>query len=141
MSWQYPDLVWVADLSDGSVFAPSDKCPDSTEAWYLLKRHCALHQVKIIHLKLKFRTHKIPLPFDDKDGYYFTKAASAFMGQEANHTSEQFGFGYLEDDMVHMVFYQVPELIRIRDDVRPISKCVPEKLIIYDNTTNIKAAV
>ncbi len=133
MDWQYPDLFWIATLSDDSIFTPTEAYPDASIAWFKLKEYCDNASLKIIQLQLKFRTHKIALPFDNKGGYYFTKAASAFMGQSGGITSnEQFGFGCLEDDSkIHMIFYQIPELIRVRDDIHTMDMCSIEKLIIY----------
>ena len=102
--------VWVATLSDGSVVYQDDDRenvePDS--AWERLGMHCRETGEHVVDFYVQNGTNKIDLG-KDKDGYYFCKGAGGFL-YGGGHTHHSYVCGVLEDGILGITSYNVPEL-------------------------------
>lgn len=113
-----PPTYWTVQLSD-NTYIVQDELPGEESCWLRLKKHCEENNLYIISIICQFRTNIIEIP-KGKEAYYFSKAASCFIGQP---TDQQYVFGYVEDEKVFLDYYKIPELIITDSFVRSIDEC------------------
>lgn len=112
---------WVAELSNGQLVYQDDGRPNSTNsAWDRLARYLTTNNLKIRDLWLKFRSNELRFLPSNADGYYFCKAAAAFLGSTGFFS---YNMGYLTNNKVVVYSYRVPELICYLTEEREISEC------------------
>ena len=115
------EAIWIVKLSNGETIFQDDYRPGLGQhsAWIRLGDYCQDHSLKIVGMRLEFRSNKVKLP-DNAEGYFFTKAAGAWIGLP---TDNKYGIGVLKDGEVTITFHLVPELISSGTDVRKQEIC------------------
>lgn len=110
-------VIWSVVLSDGTTVFQDDYRPGvyPESAWIRLKQHCQDTGLFIKSMKVAFRSHEIDIG-EDADGFYFCKGASAFM--TSNITNELYIVGTLNDGMLRVEKWKVPELIKEGTELR-----------------------
>jgi hypothetical protein len=109
--------LWVASLSDGREFWADDGRPGAEphSAWLRLKALVEREELRVVGLRLKFRSvQKSPLPAY-ADGYFFSKGLVAAMGGAQTHF---FLVGALVDGALRVQKWQVPEMILFEEEER-----------------------
>ena len=124
--------IWIASLSNGQTVFQDDERTGAYphSAWVRLKDYCEEEDVYINDLKIKFRSHVVPIP--RADGYHFMKGVGCVVG---SGQEDFFIFGTLENGTLKRTWYKIPEIIEnktanIEED--EISKY--ESLIIKGST-------
>ena len=116
---QYCDknCIWIVELSNGQTVFQDDSRPDvyPESAWIRLKQYCKNENVYIDSMRLQFRSNEIDIG-SGADGYYFCKGVSAFM--TTNITNHLYIAGILDNDVVRVSRWKVPELIKEGTELR-----------------------
>jgi hypothetical protein len=99
--------IWIATLESGEEVWQRIDLEQDTEgysSWLELRQT----KLKIIGLKIKFRSHIEELP-SNAQGYYFRRGIIATMpgGDEANC----YVTGYIENGILHKIWWRIPEII------------------------------
>ena len=87
-------------------------------AWIRLKQYCKETGLYIKSMKIAFRSHEVDVG-EEADGFYFCKGASAFM--TSNITNELYIIGTLNDGVLRVEKWKVPELIKEGTELRNAS--------------------
>ena len=100
--------IWIASLSNGQTAFQDDDREGvyHHSAWVRLKDYCEQEGVYINDLKIKFRSHVVPIP--KSEGYHFIKGIGCMVGFDSE---EFFIVGTLEDSGLKRTWYKVPEII------------------------------
>lgn len=144
--------IWIAKIKklDGSeeIDVYQDDCVPhlldhfQEKAWQRLGKFCAIHDYKIVSLKLKFRSH-VEHIFDDEDveGAFFREAIFGAFGKtdyKSRMNIRYYLTGYLKDGILKVQKWRVPELIFISEETRDPNdeKRVGKSLILHEQTAN-----
>ena len=100
--------IWVALLSNGQTVFQDDGREGIKDysAWIRLKDHCDQEGVYIEDLKIKFRSHTVPIP--KSEGYHFIKGMGCMVGFDPE---EFFIVGTLQGGTLKRTWYKVPEIV------------------------------
>jgi hypothetical protein len=119
--------IWVAELSTGEVVYMDDGRPGSTgSAWLRLGRRVREEGLKVVDVRLKFRSEERRGVPRGADGYFFSKAAAGAMGEPADHF---YLLGALAGGVLTVGRWAVPELIRTDTSTRD-PESAGERLIL-----------
>lgn len=111
---------WVCHLNDGtSVYMDDERhLVKPASAWLRLKEYCRTQNCHIVAMKLQWRQLVAELP-PNKDAYFFCKEILGIYPSEIN--IDYFVVGYVENDILHTMKYEVPSLTFIKSDDRIIT--------------------
>ena len=114
------NAIWSVVLSDGTTVFQDDYRPEvyPESAWVRLKQYCKETGLYIKSMKVAFRSHEVDVG-EEEDGVYFCKGASAFM--TSNITNELYIVGTLNDGVLRVEKWKVPELIKEGTELRNAS--------------------
>jgi len=125
--------VWQAELSSGEVVTMDDGRPgvDEPSAWVRLGHYCRRNGLRIRRLWLKFRSNvaRDILPAD-ADGYFFCKSALGMLNSA--DTYHFYLVGFIRDGSLTVQRWQVPELVLIESESRPIDPASPCLVMAID---------
>jgi len=112
--------IWIVDLSNGiTVYQDDDRSGKEKVAWKRLRKYCDSENVDIINMRLKFRSHTVPIDSgDDIDGYYFAYGAHKEFDEEI--TRQHYVCGFCQQGIINCCWYSTPELIVTRESKRKI---------------------
>ena len=102
--------MWIVELSNGETVYQDDDRPgiEPPSAWKRLKIYCDAHDVHVVKMNVKNRSHMENVGEGD-DGYFFCKSAGAFLfGDETIHS---FVVGKLKDGKLFTRKWRMPEVI------------------------------
>ena len=121
---------WVVELSDGTIIYQDDGKDLNLEysAWIRLKQYLQENNLKINHIFVKFRSNVLDIIPKNKEGYFFSIGIIGMMSSTQNVNF--YLIGYIEDNKVNIKKIRVPELIVFDEEVRDISDCKEQQLII-----------
>lgn len=109
-------VVWIATVTDGidtsEVWQDDGRPGLERSAWIRLQQYVKEHNLRVIGLRLQFRSHVEPLP-SNADGYYFSNIFVGGMGG----SMEGYRVGYLHNNKWHLLTFQKPELVQKEYDV------------------------
>lgn len=102
------EVIWIATLNNGLIVYQDDNRPNYESAWLRLQKYCKENNLKITHIRCRFRSHWEHIP-SNKDGYVFCKSALGDLS--SGITIGYYNFGYLENG--HFIFqkWRIPELL------------------------------
>lgn len=112
---------WIATLprEDGSTYEIWQKIhleqdnPDFS-SWSALKKS----RPKIKGFRVRFRSHTERLP-DNMEGYYFNRGIIGDPG--SGDSADCYIMGYVENGLLHKIWYRVPELLVWMEETVPIT--------------------
>jgi hypothetical protein len=110
--------LWTAELSNGEFVVQDDGRPGlkPESAWLRLGEYVRQNNLRIVGLSIRFRNEPpIVLPRDAK-GYFFRKSLGAFLYTE--HIFQFYIIGYLDNHLVRVSKYKVPEMILVEQSDR-----------------------
>ena len=102
--------MWIVELSNGETVYQDDDRPgiEPASAWKRLNTYCDAHDVHVVKMNVKNRSHMENVGEGD-DGYFFCKCAGAFLfGDETEHS---FVVGKLNDGKLFTRKWRMPEVI------------------------------
>lgn len=115
------ETIWICKLDNGlTVYQDDDREGLEPSSWIRLGNYCRQNDVKIVEMKVKFRSHEEQVE-SNADGYFFRKAILGGLGlnrKEIPVSRHYFITGILKDGKVYTKKWQVPELILIEEDIR-----------------------
>lgn len=116
---------WEVTLSDGrKVYQDDERQGDSS--WKFLRKYLEVNpSLSIAKMFIGFRDNTYALP-DNAEGYFFRNSVLSCWGAWEKHS---FIVGILEDGLVKVKKYELPELSFLGDEVRTIEDS-GESLII-----------
>lgn len=126
---------WFVDLTNGERVWQDDYRPgvNPPQAWLRLGQYVKENNLNILRMCLRFRSHlEFPLP-DNALGYFFSKAALAFYGE--NDTIQMFLIGHYDGEVVHVQAWRTPELLQEWTQVRTINSLKDKDLLILRRNT------
>tara|TARA_R100000008_G_C3585401_1_gene171862 strand:- start:3312 stop:3794 length:483 start_codon:yes stop_codon:yes gene_type:complete len=126
--------MWIVELSNGETVYQDDGRPGITppSAWERLKIYCDANDLHITKMSFKNRSHLETVGEGD-DGYFFCKAAGAFLfGDETVHS---FVVGRLSEGKLYARKWRMPEVIPEAIEERNISESL-EYLITKNGVLN-----
>lgn len=115
---------WIAEI-DNSYYIYQDDGRVEEPTWLRLQNFCKATDSKVTGLTLQFRSNSVSLP-KNKSGYYFVNGAMFQLG--GKKTYQYMLIGYVEDGVVKITKYKVPELVSHGTEERTIEEC--QNLII-----------
>lgn len=126
-------VIWIALLSDGQIVFQDDDREGTYHhsAWVRLKDYCEQEGVYIEDLKIKFRSHVVPIP--KSDGYHFIKGVGCMVGFDPE---EFFIVGTLENGTLKRTWYKVPEIVENKTSDVPEDKISDYESLIIKGSTN-----
>lgn len=104
---------WIARLSNGETIIQDDYRPgvEPHSAWLRLMGYAHTQKINVVELYIQFRSHiEKPLPVNAA-GYYFSKSMIGYPGAKTG--MHFYLIGYLQDGLVHIQSWKVPELTQI----------------------------
>jgi len=119
--------IWIAKLSDGTFAYQDDGRPGySISSWCRLKNYCVENNVKVIGLKVKFRSNEVELP-EGKYAYFWKGALTGSFIFNAKKprvkNKHHYLIGYIEEsdkDRLRVFKYKVPEILLIEEEIRNV---------------------
>ena len=102
--------IWMVTLSNGEHVYQDDNRPNvyPESAWRRLKIYCEENDLHITEMKIRNKGN-VKSVESNCDGYFFSKAAGAFLfGDETLHS---FVIGTLKDSILHVRKWRLPELV------------------------------
>lgn len=126
-------VIWIALLSDDQIVFQDDDREGTYHhsAWVRLKDYCEQEGVYIEDLKIKFRSHVVPIP--KSDGYHFIKGVGCMVGFDPE---EFFIVGTLENGTLKRTWYKVPEIVENKTSDVPEDKISDYESLIIKGSTN-----
>ena len=113
--------VWVATLSSGEEVAMDDGRPGHApaSAWLRLRERVRAEGLRVVGLRLQFRSHVVrPVPAD-APGYFFSKCSVGVLSGSSFHLAFYL-VGHLTDSGVVVQRYKVPELVCVGSELRQV---------------------
>lgn len=115
------ETIWICKLDNGlTVYQDDDREGLEPSSWIRLGNYCRQNDVKILEMKVKFRSHEEYVE-SNADGYFFRRAILGGLGlnrKEIPVSRHYFITGILKDGQVYTKKWQVPELMLIEEDIR-----------------------
>ncbi len=104
------NTCWIVELSNGETIIQDDDRPgaEPRSAWERLGYYCAMDNLYIVNMRLKFRSHTEHVG-RDADGFFFCRGI--FGGIQKTFNS--YLTGTLSEGILEVVKWQVPELIQV----------------------------
>jgi hypothetical protein len=104
---------WIATLSDGRTAYDNNR--EDVSTWSELHDFCYANGIWITKLYAHFRSNYIHLP-SGKEGYFFTRSVLGSLMEGSN--TYYFLLGYIEDNVVKIQKYRIPEMILVETEER-----------------------
>lgn len=98
---------WGVELNNGEIFYKYD-INSSYSSWERLKEYCSEYSLYIVKMWIRFRSNSVALP-SDKMGYFFVNSSMSGCGM--SRTLNYFIVGYIEEGVVKVEKFQVPEML------------------------------
>lgn len=123
---------WIVWLNSGLAVFQDDGKPGVEEysAWIRLRNYCQETGDYIVGMMIRFRSNTHSLP-ENADGYYFGKGARGSF--ELPKTHQLFYVGTLQNDVLNVECWKVPEMLYEYTEQRPIDEDNP--CLIKRNTS------
>ena len=106
--------IWVATLSSGITVYQDDNRPEVDEpiAWKRLRSYCIKQKEQIEFLRIKFRSHVVPITPKKNlpTYYYFAYGITKDIVDDFNQ--EYYLSGFCLGDNLHYSWYKVPEILK-----------------------------
>ena len=106
---------WMVVLNNGTTVYQDDGRFEPNSAWERLGIYCKQNGLYITDMQIRFRTNIKKLP-SNKDGYFFCKMARGMFG--GPKTLHLFLVGYLEDGLLNLTKWKVPEMLEETSEIR-----------------------
>ena len=103
--------IWVAELSSGETVWQDDgrEGAEPESAWLRLGIYCEENGCHVTCFTIQNGTNTIQIK-EDADGYFFCKGAGGFLFTSNEETYQSYIVGTLNDDLLRVTVYNVPEL-------------------------------
>lgn len=128
---------WIVELNNGDKIYQDDNRPGfSLSAWDRLYDYCKNNNLYIKNIWIKFRSNIVSMP-SDKDGYWFKKGLLAGFRKDNGRRFKDvnfFIFGYIENNIMKVIKWRIPELIDWEYEDREI----PRSGVIWNNVKRTK---
>lgn len=121
---------WIAELSNGVLVYQDDGRETEKEysSWIRLKEYLKENNLNIIRLFLKFRSNVLDVIPSNKEGYFFSMGIIGMMS--SNQNVNFYLIGSIENNKVKIKKIKIPELVVFDEEIRDISDCKEQQLII-----------
>tara|TARA_R110000824_G_scaffold9415_4_gene42133 strand:+ start:26776 stop:27198 length:423 start_codon:yes stop_codon:yes gene_type:complete len=125
--------IWVALLSSGQTVFQDDGRSELMDhsAWVRLMGHCEQEGVYIEELKIKFRSHVVPIP--KSEGYHFIKGIGCMVGFDPE---KFFIVGTLNNGELKRTWYKVPEIVEDKTSNIAANEIFKYESLIIKGSTN-----
>jgi len=125
--------IWIASLSDGQTVYQDDGRSGVSHhsAWVRLKDYCAVEDIHINGLKIKFRSHVVPIP--KSEGYHFIHGVGCLVGFDSE---DFFIIGTLNNGTLKRTWYKVPEILENKTVNIETDKITQYEPLIIKGSTN-----
>ena len=114
--------IWIVTLSNGETVYRDDGRPGllTHNAWRRLYHYCETNSLCITSMTIGFRDNRYALPVG-QDGYYFALGARGMFGSAK--TAQLFFVGTLQNEVLRVQCWKVPEMIQEDEEVRSVEGC------------------
>jgi hypothetical protein len=132
---------WFVDLTNGERIWMDDDRPgiEPPQAWIRLGLYLQATGADIVRFCLQFRSHlEFPLP-ENALGYFFSKAALAFYGDDA--TILMFLVGFYDGELIQIQAWRTPELTQEWIEARPISSLNDKECLILKHGIGVNNGI
>tara|TARA_Y100001938_G_C8049720_1_gene411000 strand:+ start:844 stop:1314 length:471 start_codon:yes stop_codon:yes gene_type:complete len=106
--------IWIATLASGVTVYQDDYRANTEEpiAWKRLREYCQNHKDAIELLRIKFRSHVVPITPKKiiPDYYYFAYGITKNVVSESS--DDYYLSGFAKEERLHYSWYKIPELIK-----------------------------
>lgn len=119
---------WVCILSNGeTIYQDDGRFSNQIPTWTRLKKYIENSDLKIKNLYIQFRSNKqFPLP-ENSDAYLF---CNSVIGSPGMVTLGFFIIGFVENGILKVQRWKIPELVLIEEETREIEK--NERFLIWN---------
>lgn len=117
---------WEVILENDVKVYQDDYLMKNESSWERLRKYCHENKIKIRHFKGAFRDNVVSLP-SNKEGYYFRRMARGYFG---GVTRQFFLLGFVDNDIIFLKKYSVPEFILEEETYREIDKDDPSLIMV-----------
>lgn len=116
--------IWIVELNNGEIVYQDDDRPgiEPPNAWIRLGHYVKEHNLRIVNMKINFRSNNFVLP-SDAGGYYFAKGCGRAWGTKK--TMQFYIVGVRVGDSIRCQWLRVPELIPFEYIEKDLKEAVP----------------
>lgn len=103
--------IWIVELDNGETIY-QDEYEGEKSAWLRLKQYCEENKLKIVDMRLQFRSH-VEQVGKGYDGYFFRTAAGRWVSETKSKrpTNIYFLAGFLKNGTIYIKKWKTPELV------------------------------